>query len=171
MRAGARCPLPRYGPAAVVPGSAVGFAIDQTEDRSQTPVMRRSRSRRTMPPGGATTSSLSAFGCVAIQAVHRSGLGRPKGDPVLHIVLQCDEKLLASLLCLVADILWLIEPDLVGEFAHQWPVFTSRTPQRHVALGHDAFSEIEPTQFQQHFFDNCLVHEADRFGIRFPEGG
>src|SRR5271156_1993846 len=104
--------------------------------------------------------SFMALGFVAVQTINHSRLGGSERNPVLRRVLQRDEKLLAALFGLVVNFLFAFKLALVGKLSHQGHVFSAGPPQRHVGLCHDSFAEIQLPQFQQHLFDDGVVHQA-----------
>src|SRR5580698_1157260 len=105
------------------------------------------------------TSLLVALRLVTVQAIDHRRLRTTKCEPVLHIALERYVELGRQLFLLLGDRRPVGEFQLEGELAHQRLVLAARPPQTNVALGHQALTEVELSQRQQHLFDDTAVDQ------------
>ena len=63
-----------------------------------------------------------------------------------------------------------IELGLEGELPHEGFVIAPLTPQHHIGLGDDPFTEIQLAKVHQNFLDDGLVHSSTRSPADFLSG-
>src|SRR5271156_1318526 len=107
----------------------------------------------TIVTGGVTDTSLMALGLVPLEPIDHARFGHTERKPILYLFLQRYIKLRGKLLLLFGYVLSAIELDLEGELSHERLVLAACAPQRDVAFGNDAFSEVELTKRQEHLLN------------------
>src|SRR5579863_403477 len=89
--------------------------------------------------------SLMALGLVPLETVNHARLGHAEGEPILDVLLQGHVELRGQFFLLFSYVRFVIELYLERKLPHQRLMLAACAPQPDVALGDDAFPEVQLT--------------------------